>query len=84
MTHRPELAFQPADVMVIEDMETLKLIYRPLRLQILEAFSSEPRPVKQVAADLNMQPNKLYYHVNRLEASRHSQNGSHANHWAYG
>jgi DNA-binding transcriptional ArsR family regulator len=69
MTNSPEPDFRPADVMVIDDLETLKLIYDPLRLQILEAFGAEPRSVKQVAADLSMRPNKLYYHVNRLEAA---------------
>ena len=65
--HKPD--FQPAEVMMIDDLETLKLIYDPLRLQILEAFSIGPRSVKQVAVELQLRPNKLHYHVNRLEAA---------------
>lgn len=53
--------------MVIKDVETLKAISDPLKIQILEAMLGGPRTVKQIAADLNMPTTKLYYHMNVLE-----------------
>lgn len=56
-----------AEVLVIEDLETLKVISDPLRLQILELMVLEPKTVKEVADQLQVSPNKLYYHINLLE-----------------
>src|ERR687885_168224 len=52
---------------VIRDLETVRLISDPLRLQILEALRKEPRTVKQVAAQLDVPATNLYYHVRLLE-----------------
>jgi DNA-binding transcriptional ArsR family regulator len=62
----PKTDFSPADVFVVEDLDTLKVLADPLRLRIRELLA-EPRTVKQIAADLEMPPTKLYYHVNLLE-----------------
>jgi DNA-binding transcriptional ArsR family regulator len=51
----------------IKDRETLKVIADPLRAQIMEALTTEPLTVKQVADRLGLAPSKLYYHVNMLE-----------------
>lgn len=59
--------FEPAEAMVISDLETLKAMADPLRVRVLEAFAREPRTVKQAAADLKLPATKLYYHVNILE-----------------
>jgi DNA-binding transcriptional ArsR family regulator len=59
--------FQPVELMTISDLETLKVMTDPLRLQILEIFMEQPTTVKQLAARLEMEPTKLYYHVNLLE-----------------
>jgi DNA-binding transcriptional ArsR family regulator len=59
----PELA----EEFVIENLETLKVMTDPLRLQILELFLEGPRTVKQIAAELAITPTKLYYHINLLE-----------------
>ncbi|MFQ3568342.1 MAG: winged helix-turn-helix domain-containing protein [Aggregatilineales bacterium] len=53
---------------VITSLETLKVFSDPLRQQIIETLLDGPRTVKQIAAELNISPNKLYYHVNLLEA----------------
>ena len=53
--------------MLISDLETLKLVFDPLRMKILEAFSGEPRTVKDIAEELGSTPQRLYYHVNMLE-----------------
>jgi DNA-binding transcriptional ArsR family regulator len=56
-----------ADKLVIENLETLKVVADPLRLRILDAFGDKPHTVKQIAKVLSIPPNKLYYHVNMLE-----------------
>lgn len=56
-----------ADKLVIENLETLKVVADPLRLRILDAFGDKPHTVKQIAKLLGIPPNKLYYHVNMLE-----------------
>jgi DNA-binding transcriptional ArsR family regulator len=57
----------------ITDLETLKVISDPLRVQILEhvglaSDSGELITVKQLSEDLDIPQTKLYYHVKLLEA----------------
>jgi len=52
---------------IIRDLDTLKAITHPLRLQILKGMK-EPKTVKEIAAVLNIPPTKLYYHINQLES----------------
>ena len=59
--------FKPAPVMTIKDLETLKVVSDPFRVQILEILVSEPQSVNQVAEKMGLPPSKLYYHVNMLE-----------------
>lgn len=59
--------FQPQDILVIEDLDTLKVIADPLRTQIIEILAFQPATVKQIADKLGLAPSKLYYHVNMLE-----------------
>lgn len=59
-------SFVPVDVMTITDLDTLKVLADPLRLRIRELMT-EPCTVKQVAAELDIPPTKLYYHINLLE-----------------
>ncbi len=58
---------QILDELRIEDLDTLKLIFDPHRMRVLESFAAEPRSVKQVAEELASTPHRLYYHVNLLE-----------------
>jgi DNA-binding transcriptional ArsR family regulator len=58
---------RPDEELVITNLETLKVISEPLRLQILELLADEPRTVKQLAGELSMAATRLYYHVNLLE-----------------
>lgn len=58
--------FTPADEFIIQDLETLKVVADPLRLNIIE-YLSTPKTVKEVAEKINTPPTKLYYHFNLLE-----------------
>lgn len=64
------LGFVPQAALVVDDLETLRVIADPLRLRIMEAFARDadtPQTVKRVAATLGEGATKLYYHVNLLE-----------------
>lgn len=58
---------QPDSKFVVTDLETLKIVSNPLRIQIVESMLPEPLTVSQVAERLGVAPSKLYYHVNLLE-----------------
>lgn len=51
----------------VSDLETLRAISDPLRVQILEILDSQKLTIKQVAEKLGLAPSKLYYHFNALE-----------------
>jgi DNA-binding transcriptional ArsR family regulator len=51
---------------VIRDVETIKVIADGLRLKLVQAMQ-KPITVKAIAAELDMPPSKLYYHVNMME-----------------
>lgn len=60
-------SFTPAPKMVIKDLETIKVLSHPLRLQILQLLIGGPRTVREIAEEIGTPPNKLYYHFNLLE-----------------
>ncbi len=51
---------------IIENVDALKMIADPLRLQIMRNLD-KPRTVKDLAERLDIPATKLYYHVNQLE-----------------
>ena len=51
---------------LIEDVETLKVLAHPQRLEILRNME-HPRTVKEVAERIKADPTKLYYHVRMME-----------------
>src|SRR5262249_42234476 len=59
--------FQPAPEMLISDLETVRVMSDPLRVQALEAMTAGPITVKQVAQIVGTPPSKLYYHFGLLE-----------------
>lgn len=65
--HEQAGEFEPAPEFTITSLETLKVFSDPLRQQIIETLLDGPKTVKQVAAELDLAPTKLYYHVNLLE-----------------
>jgi DNA-binding transcriptional ArsR family regulator len=57
----------PKDLLLITDVETLKVVADPLRLQLLNLLREEPHTVKQLAKLLHLPQTKLYYHMDLLE-----------------
>lgn len=57
---------QPANEKLIDNLETLKVLSDPLRMQILEVMRY-PITVKEVAKALGLPQTKLYYHVGQME-----------------
>jgi len=51
----------------IGDLETLRAVSDPLRIQIVELLTVQNLTVKQVAEKLGLAPSKLYYHFGALE-----------------
>jgi DNA-binding transcriptional ArsR family regulator len=54
-------------VFIVDDLDTLRVLTEPLRLQILEVLNQEPQTVGQVADKLGLAGSRLYYHFNMLE-----------------
>ena len=70
MARTPRELPEPAAEMVITDVEQLKAISDPLRLQLLERISGEPGrgwTAKELAEDLPTKQTKLYHHLALLE-----------------
>src|SRR4051794_33843006 len=58
---------EPDQQLTIRDLETLRVISDPLRVQILESMIEGATTVKSLASKLDTTPTKLYYHINLLE-----------------
>ena len=52
----------------ISDLDTLKVVTEPLRLQILEVLDPAPQTINYVADRLGLASSRLYYHFNLLES----------------
>lgn len=62
-------AFQPEDVRLIGDVESLRAISDPTRLRILETMVQRQDPawsVKELAAEMGVPQTRLYHHVEQL------------------
>jgi DNA-binding transcriptional ArsR family regulator len=57
----------PNELFTIRDLETLRVIADPLRMQIVELLIPAGQTVKQVADRLGLASSKLYYHFSLLE-----------------
>jgi DNA-binding transcriptional ArsR family regulator len=51
----------------IQDLDTLRAVSDPLRIQIVELLTNQNLTVRQVAEKLGLAPSKLYYHFGALE-----------------
>jgi predicted ArsR family transcriptional regulator len=54
------------DVHKISDLEQVRLLSDPLKLQLLQAFAESAKTTKQVAGELGESVTKLYRHVDAL------------------
>ena len=66
----PKRSQQPADEMVLTDVEQLKVIGEPLRLQLIEVMAEDPTrgwTAKELAQHLATKQTKLYHHLGLLE-----------------
>jgi hypothetical protein len=57
---------KPANHLDIDNLETLRIMSDPFRIQILKQMMS-PSTVKSIATALNIPATKIYYHINLLE-----------------
>ncbi len=57
----------PAVENIMTNVQTVRVLFHPQRLRIIEALDGPPRTVKQIAAELKTNPTKLYYHFKLLE-----------------
>jgi DNA-binding transcriptional ArsR family regulator len=66
-----ETVQEQSEAVYINDVETLRAMAEPTRLAILTALLKPPWPrvmsVKELAAELDMTPTRLYRHVRQLE-----------------
>lgn len=54
-------------LLIVKDLETLKVLTDPLRMQILQLLDPEPQTINSVAEKLGVASSRLYYHFNLLE-----------------
>ena len=68
MPKKPQKApsLQPGEELVIDNLETMRVLSDPLRLQ-LGIQLLKPQTVKNLAKLLDVAPTKLYYHIGLLE-----------------
>ncbi|MEM8860080.1 MAG: helix-turn-helix domain-containing protein [Chloroflexota bacterium] len=55
-----------ADKFIIKDLETLKKLTHPQRIEILQNLG-HPKTVKDIALAIDADPTKLYYHIRQME-----------------
>lgn len=61
------MELEPVAEQQVSDLATLRVISDPLRTRLLDLLRAQPQTVKELAASTNMQPKKLYYHINLME-----------------
>lgn len=59
-------AYEIVETFSIEDLETLKILTHPQRIEILHTLQ-QPKTVKSIAAAIEADPTKLYYHIKKME-----------------
>ncbi len=56
-----------APVFLVDNLETLKVLTDPIRIEILHILDPEPQTINQVAEKLGLSNSRLYYHFRILE-----------------
>ena len=57
---------QNTDVFVVTTLQQARLLADEFKLKLLRAFATTPTTVKQVAADIEEKPTRLYRHIDAL------------------
>ncbi len=60
---------EKSPVLWINDLDTLKALMDPLRLQIIELLTPKPQTINQIAQKAGLSGSRLYYHFRILESS---------------
>jgi DNA-binding transcriptional ArsR family regulator len=63
----PEESWEPAEYLVVDDVDALKATAGTIRIRLIELLRRRSATVKELAASLEMNPKSLYYHINQLE-----------------
>lgn len=61
------MGFEPKETFFITNVETLKVLADDRRLQLLELLGHKSYTVKELAQELDIPTNKLYYHIRLME-----------------
>jgi DNA-binding transcriptional ArsR family regulator len=61
------MPYQPADKVILDNLDALKAYFDPVRLQIVQEMSYQPRTVHDIAEALDVPFTRLYYHIKMLE-----------------
>lgn len=59
--------YEPAEVLVVEELSQLRILANPLRVSIIAEVIPAARTVAEVGEALRISPAKLYYHFRELE-----------------
>ena len=55
------------ELLVLDDLEQVKALAVPVRVEIILSLDEQPMTTTQIARLLGEKPNRLYYHVTELE-----------------
>jgi DNA-binding transcriptional ArsR family regulator len=61
------MTFQPADSIILDTLEALRVYFDPMRMQIVQEMANAPRTVQEIAEALDVPFTRLYYHIKMLE-----------------
>jgi DNA-binding transcriptional ArsR family regulator len=58
-----------SEAMIVENTDSLKLIDHPIRLKILDLLAKKPMYPAELAQELKMHEQKIYYHIKQMHNS---------------
>ncbi len=64
-----EGSFVYSNAMIVENPDSIKLIDHPIRLKILDLLSKKPMYPAELAKELKMHEQKVYYHIKQMSNS---------------
>lgn len=61
------MTYQPADSLILDNLDALRVYFDPLRMQIVQEISRQCKNVHEIAEALEVPFTRLYYHIKMLE-----------------